>query len=82
MFGDRGSWKNTMRLALPIAMQNLLICPFTLVDTIMAGQLGTAALAAVGDIRARQPVPVRRKVSAGFLQRAACLLRWNLIFMV
>ena len=82
MFGDRGSWKNTMRLALPIAMQNLLIRPFMLVDTIMAGQLGTAALAAVGDIRARRPVPVRRKVSAGLLAAGGLLVALKFIFMV
>lgn len=37
-----------LRLALPIAFQNLLISSFTLVDTLMVGQLGKDELAAVG----------------------------------
>lgn len=37
-----------LRLALPIAFQNLLVSSFTLVDTLMVGQLGKNELAAVG----------------------------------
>ncbi len=47
-FGDKAFWKITLSLALPIAFQNLLISSFTLVDTIMVGQLGDISLAAVG----------------------------------
>lgn len=47
-FGDRPFWKAAMRLALPIAFQNLLTSSFALVDTIMVGSLGDVPLAAVG----------------------------------
>lgn len=43
-----GFFKQMLKLALPIAFQNLLISSFTLVDTLMVGQLGNEALAAVG----------------------------------
>ena len=46
--GDRAFWRTTLVLALPIALQNLLISSFSLVDTIMVGQLGDVPLAAVG----------------------------------
>ncbi|MBO5671484.1 MAG: hypothetical protein J6S41_08050, partial [Clostridia bacterium] len=41
-------WSAALRLAGPIALQNLLVCSFSLVDTIMVGQLGDVALSAVG----------------------------------
>lgn len=47
-FNDRGFWSNTVRLALPIALQNLLVSSYALVDTLMVGQLGDVALSAVG----------------------------------
>ena len=47
-FGDKLFWKNMLKLALPIAFQNLLMSSFSLVDTIMVGQLGDISLAAVG----------------------------------
>ena len=47
-FGDRAFWKGTLRLALPISLQNILISSFALIDTIMVGTLGSTALAAVG----------------------------------
>lgn len=37
-----------LKLAVPIALQNLLVSSFTLVDTLMVGQLGDIELAAVG----------------------------------
>lgn len=37
-----------LTLAIPIAIQNLLTSSFTLVDTLMVGQLGDVSLAAVG----------------------------------
>ena len=46
--GDRSFWRVTLRLAIPIALQNLLISSFSLVDTIMVGQLGDISLSAVG----------------------------------
>ncbi len=46
--GDRSFWKQAMKLALPISLQNLLVSSFALVDTIMVGTLGDTALAAVG----------------------------------
>ncbi len=47
-FGNRTFWKASLRLALPIAFQNLLTSSFALVDTIMVGSLGDVPLAAVG----------------------------------
>lgn len=46
--GDRSFWNYSLRLAIPISLQNILVCSFTLVDTIMIGVLGDTALAAVG----------------------------------
>ena len=37
-----------LKLALPIAFQNVLVSSFTLVDTLMVGQLGDTELSAVG----------------------------------
>lgn len=39
-FGDMGFWRIALKLAFPVAMQNLLTSSFILVDTIMVGQLG------------------------------------------
>ncbi len=47
-FCDRGFWRVALRLAIPIALQNLLISSFSLVDTLMVGQLGDVALSSVG----------------------------------
>ncbi len=47
-FGDRAFWSATLRLALPIAFQNLLMSSLSLVDTLMVGQLGDIALSGVG----------------------------------
>ena len=41
-------WGQVLSLAVPIAIQNLLTSSFTLVDTLMVGQLGDISLAAVG----------------------------------
>ena len=46
--GDKKFWKQTARLAIPIAFQNLLISSFVLVDNVMVGQLGDVALSSVG----------------------------------
>ncbi len=46
--GDGTFWRAALRLALPIALQNLLMSSFAMVDTIMIGQLGETSLAAVG----------------------------------
>ena len=35
LLGDRAFWRTTARLAIPIALQNLLISSFALVDTVM-----------------------------------------------
>lgn len=47
-FGDAAFWRNIARLGLPIALQNLLSSSFSLVDTLMVGQLGDIPLSAVG----------------------------------
>ncbi len=46
--GDKPFWQSTIRLALPIAIQNMLTSSFQLVDTMMVSRLGDEALSAVG----------------------------------
>ncbi len=46
--GDSAFWKDALRLALPISIQNILVSSFALVDSFMVGKLGQTALAAVG----------------------------------
>ena len=47
-FGDKPFWKITVRLALPIAIQNMLTGSFQLIDTLMVSKLGDVALSSVG----------------------------------
>ncbi len=46
--GDKPFWKVTVRLAVPVALQNVLTSSFQLVDTLMVSQLGDVTLSAVG----------------------------------
>ncbi len=46
--GDRPFWKVLVRLALPVAIQNVLTSSFQLVDTLMVSNLGDVTLSAVG----------------------------------
>ena len=46
--GDKPFWQVTAKLALPIALQNVLTSSFTLVDTMMVSRLGDVTLSAVG----------------------------------
>ena len=46
--GDRAFRKTALALAVPIALQNMLSASFSLVDTLMVGQLGEVALSSVG----------------------------------
>ena len=48
LFGDRGFWTTSIRLAIPIALQSLLTSSFHLVDTMMVSRLGDVTLSAVG----------------------------------
>ncbi len=48
LFGDKKFYSSMLRLALPIALQNMLVSSFTLIDTLMVGQLGDTELSAVG----------------------------------
>ena len=48
LFNDKKFWRTVFTLAVPIGIQNLLSASFTLVDTLMVGQLGDVCLAAVG----------------------------------
>lgn len=43
-----GFWRPMLAIAVPVTLQNLLFSSFTLVDTLMIGQLGDVPLAAVG----------------------------------
>ncbi len=45
---DKGFWKVTLSLAIPIALQNMLAASFSLVDTLMVSQLGGTQLSATG----------------------------------
>ncbi len=47
-FFEKGFWRVAIKLAFPIALQNLLVSSYVLVDTLMVGQLGDVALSAVG----------------------------------
>lgn len=47
-FFDRAFWVAVLPLAIPIALQNLLMTSFRLVDTLMVGRLGDVSIAAVG----------------------------------
>lgn len=46
--GDKPFWNVTLKLALPVAMQNVLTSSFQLVDTLIVSQLGDVTLSAVG----------------------------------
>lgn len=48
LLGGKRFWGSVLSLGIPIAVQNLLTSSFTLVDTLMVGQLGDISLAAVG----------------------------------
>ena len=47
-FKDKGFWKVTLSLAVPIALQQMLSASFSLIDTLMVGQLGDIPLSATG----------------------------------
>lgn len=46
--GDKPFWKVTLRIAIPVALQNVLTSSFQLVDTMMVSRLGDVALSSVG----------------------------------
>ena len=46
--GDKPFWRVTVKLAIPVALQNVLTSSFQLVDTLMVSQLGDVTLSAVG----------------------------------
>ncbi len=46
--GSKTFWQAMIVLAIPIALQNMLSASFSLVDTLMVGQLGDIALSATG----------------------------------
>jgi putative MATE family efflux protein len=48
LFGDRRFRKELLRIAAPVAFQNLLISSLTVIDTLMIGRLGEVEIAAVG----------------------------------
>ncbi len=48
MIDRKNFYSQMLKLAVPIAFQNLLVSSFSLVDTLMVGQLGDTELAAVG----------------------------------
>lgn len=50
LINDKKFWKNTIKLTLPVALQNLLTSSFSLADTLLVSSLGTVALSSVGMI--------------------------------
>lgn len=48
IYANKPFWKRTLRLAVPIALQNLLSASFAMVDTFMVAGLGGTVLSAVG----------------------------------
>lgn len=48
LFNDKGFWKTALKLAVPVALQNMLTSSFTLADTLLVSQLGDVALSSVG----------------------------------
>lgn len=50
LFKDRQFWKTAVKLAVPVAFQNLLTSSYSLADTLLVSNLGTAALSSVGMI--------------------------------
>lgn len=44
---DRSLYQNLLRIAVPIALQNLLVTSLNMVDTVMIGQLGAVQIGAV-----------------------------------
>ena len=46
--GDKTFWRVTLALAIPIALQNMLVSSFSLIDTLMVSQLGDIQLSATG----------------------------------
>ncbi len=48
LLGGKRYWQNVISLAVPMAIQNLLISSFVLVDTLMVSMLGDVSLASVG----------------------------------
>jgi Na+-driven multidrug efflux pump len=50
LLNDKGFWQTAIRLATPIALQNILISSFTLADTLFVSRLGDVSLSAVGMI--------------------------------
>ena len=48
LFNDKGFWKTAFKLAMPVALQNMLTSSFTLVDTLFVSSLGDEQLASVG----------------------------------
>jgi putative MATE family efflux protein len=48
LFGNRDFRRELLRIAAPVAFQNLLISSLSVIDTLMIGQLGEVEIAAVG----------------------------------
>ena len=46
--GDKPFWRITIRLCIPIAIQNVLTSSFVLIDTLMVSRLGDVSLSSVG----------------------------------
>lgn len=67
LFADKDFFLTMLRLATPIALQNLIIFSLGMIDVIMVGQLGETPVAAIG--LAEQPfflfVPLLFGISSG-----------------
>lgn len=72
LFDNKEFWKTAVRLAVPVALQNLLTSSFTLADTLLVSNLGTASLSAVGMIG--QWAWLMNMVLIGFCSAASVLI--------
>ena len=48
ILNNKRFWKNALRIAIPVAVQNMLFSSFTLIDTLFVSRLGDISLSAVG----------------------------------
>ena len=48
ILNNKTFWKNALKIAIPVAVQNMLFSSFSLIDTLFISRLGDVALSAVG----------------------------------